>query len=89
MNKLFIGFVAGLLAGVLFAPGKGSKTRKRIARRGRELKDKFNDMVDSVSDKFESLEEEADEFAEKAKQKARSYSGEAGNTAWVGEITSK
>lgn len=89
MNKLFIGFAAGFLAGVLFAPAKGSKTRKRIARRSRELKDKFNDMVDSVSDKFESLADEADGFAEKAKQKARSYSVEAGNSAWVGEIASK
>ncbi len=89
MNKLLIGFAVGALAGVLFAPGKGSKTRKSIARRGRELKDKFNDMVDSVSDKFESFEEQADEFAEKAKQKARSFSGEAENSSWTGETAIK
>ena len=71
MSKLFVGFAAGLLVGVLFAPGKGSETRERIARRGRELKDKFDDLVDSLSDKFESVKDEADEFAEKAKQKAR------------------
>jgi len=85
MSKLFIGFAAGLLAGVLFAPDKGSETRERLARRGRELKDKFNDLVDSLSDKFESAAEEADEFAERAKQKARSYSNQAGNSSWVGE----
>lgn len=83
MSKLFIGFAAGLLVGVLFAPDKGSETRDRIARRGRELKDKFNDMVDSLSSKFDSVKEEADEFAEKAKQKARSYSSEAGSS-WAG-----
>ena len=71
MSKLFIGFAAGLLVGVLFAPDKGTETRERIARRGRELKDKFDDLVDSLSDKFESAKDEADEFAEKAKQKAR------------------
>lgn len=85
MNKLLIGFAAGLLAGVLLAPAKGSKTRKRIARSGRKLKDKFNEMVDSVSNKFESFEEEVDEFAEKAKQKARSFSGEAENSSWTGQ----
>jgi gas vesicle protein len=84
MNKLFIGFAAGLLVGVLFAPGKGSDTRDRIARKGRHLKDKFSDLVDSISDKFSDLEDEADEFAEKAKERARSYSSEAGNT-WAGQ----
>jgi len=89
MNKLLIGLGVGLLAVILLAPAKGSKTRKRIARSGRKLKDKFNDMVDSVSDKFESFEEDVDEFAEKAKQKARSFSGEAENSSWAGEPTIK
>ena len=84
MSKLFIGFAAGLLVGVLFAPDKGSETRERVSRRGKELKDKFNDLVDSLSSKFESMAEEADEFAEKAKQKARSYSSEAGGSSWTG-----
>ncbi len=85
MSKLFIGLAAGLLAGVLFAPSKGSDTRDRLARRGRELKDKFNDLIDSLSDKFDSVKDEADEFADRAKQKARSYSNQAGNSSWVGE----
>jgi gas vesicle protein len=85
MSKLFIGFAAGLLAGVLFAPDKGTETRERLARRGRELKDKFNDLVDSLGDKFDSVKDEADEFAERAKQKARSYSNQPGNSSWVGE----
>jgi gas vesicle protein len=91
MSKLFVGFAAGLLVGVLFAPDRGTETRDRIARRGRELKEKFNDMVDSLSDKFDSVKDEANDFAEKAKQKARSYSteagatgGGAGNSSWAG-----
>jgi gas vesicle protein len=84
MSKLFIGFAAGLLVGILFAPDKGSETRERVARRGKELKDKFNDLVDSLSDKFESMKDDADEFAEKAKEKARSYSGEPGSASWTG-----
>jgi gas vesicle protein len=85
MSKLFVGFAAGLLVGVLFAPSKGSETRDRIARRGRELKDKFDDLIDSLSDKFESVKDEADVFAERAKEKARSYSNQPGNSSWVGE----
>jgi gas vesicle protein len=83
MNKVLIGFAAGLLVGVLFAPDHGSATRGRIARRGRELKDKFDDLVDSLSSKFDDLKEEGDAFAEKAKEKARSYSTESGAT-WAG-----
>jgi gas vesicle protein len=83
MNKVLVGFAAGLLVGILFAPDNGSATRSRIARRGRELKDKFDDLVDSVTSKFEDLQDETDAFAEKAKEKARSYSGESGNS-WAG-----
>ncbi|MBC7948563.1 MAG: YtxH domain-containing protein [Chitinophagaceae bacterium] len=83
MSKLFVGFAAGLLVGVLFAPDRGTETRDRIARRGRELKDKFNDLVDSVSSKFDNVQDEVDDFAEKAKQKARAYSNETG-TSWAG-----
>jgi len=85
MNKLFIGFAAGLLTGILFAPSKGAKTRRRIARRSRQVKDKFNDLIDSISDKFESVKDEADEFAEKAKERVRSYSSQTGNSSWSGE----
>ena len=83
MNKLFIGFAAGIFVGVLFAPDKGSETRERIARRGKDLKNKFNDLVDSLSSKFEEMADEVDEFAEKAKQKARSQYAEPGST-WGG-----
>lgn len=83
MSKLFIGFAAGILVGVLFAPDKGSETRERLARRGRDLKDKFNDFVDSLSSKFDDLGEEVDEFAERAKQKARTQASQAGSS-WAG-----
>lgn len=51
------GMAAGAVVGILFAPDKGSDTRKKIAKKGEELKDsakeKFTDLVDMVSDKFE------------------------------------
>ncbi len=87
MSKLFIGFAAGLLVGVLFAPDKGTMTRDRVARRGRELKEKFNDMVDSLSNKVDDAAEEAHDLVEKGKQKARSYAADAGagtGSSWAG-----
>ena len=73
MNKVLIGFTTGLLAGLLFAPARGSETRETISRKGRELKNKFNNLVDSITEKFDSIKEEAEEIAEKNRQQARSY----------------
>lgn len=57
------GLAAGALMGILFAPEKGSKTRKQIMRKGDdyadELKEKFDDIIDSVSEKYESLIQES------------------------------
>lgn len=74
ITTLFVG-TAGVIAGTLFAPGKGSKTRSRIAKKGQEYKDNmqnnFNDFAESVSHPFESLEDETIRMSEKAKGKAK------------------
>lgn len=76
MNKLLIGFSAGLLLGILFAPAKGTETRKSISNRGHDLKDKFNDLVDSITDKFDSMTEDAEELAEQGRQRVKSFKNE-------------
>ena len=73
MNKLLIGFTTGLIVGLLFAPARGSETRETISNRGRELKNKFNDLVDSVSDKFNSIQDDVEELASETRQSARAY----------------
>lgn len=73
MNKLLIGFTTGLIVGLLFAPAKGSETRETISNRGKELKNKFNDLVDSVSDKFNSMQDDVEELATETRQSARAY----------------
>ncbi|HTD94013.1 MAG TPA: YtxH domain-containing protein [Chitinophagaceae bacterium] len=78
MNKLLIGFSAGLLLGILFAPAKGSETRNTIARKGQDLKDRFNDMVDSISEKFESVEDEAEDMVQRQRQRVRTVSTDLG-----------
>jgi gas vesicle protein len=50
----------------LIAPEKGSATRKKLADKGRDLKDQFNDFVDSWSDKLDALKGEAEEITQAA-----------------------
>lgn len=76
MNKLLIGFTAGLLVGLLFAPAKGSETRESVSNKGRDLKNKFNDLVDAVTDKFDSMKDDVEEFAGETRQQARSFKNE-------------
>ncbi|MDT8416044.1 MAG: YtxH domain-containing protein [Flavobacteriaceae bacterium] len=76
-GKVLLGVLAGVatgaVLGILFAPDKGSTTRKKISKKSdeyaSELGDKFNEFMDSVSEKFESVRDEAVRLAEKGKQK--------------------
>jgi gas vesicle protein len=72
MSKLLLGFTAGVIVGILFAPDKGSATRQKIADTGSDLKDKFNDFIDGLSGRMDDMEEEAGNFAEKAKAQFKS-----------------
>ena len=57
VTGLIIGAAAGAILGVLFAPDEGIKTRKKIARKGNdfkeELKEKFSDLIDTMSSRFQ------------------------------------
>ena len=72
--KVVLGVVAGAatgaLLGILFAPAKGTVTRRSILRKGErqvdEMKHSFNEFIDSITDKFDKVKEEVVDFAEEA-----------------------
>ncbi len=66
-GEVFLGVLAGVAAGalmgILFAPEKGSRTRRQIANKADDyaddLKEKFEDMVDVINDQCESMVHDA------------------------------
>lgn len=61
------GVAVGAIAGILFAPAKGAKTRKRIMKKGndytKDLKNKFGELYNGINTKYENVMEDAKEFA--------------------------
>ncbi|MBZ4189716.1 YtxH domain-containing protein [Niabella beijingensis] len=62
MNKLVTGFALGLIVGILYAPDKGTTTRRRIVDKGNDLKDQFADFIDSVASRFEDRADDLEEY---------------------------
>ncbi len=74
IGALVIGTAIGGLLGVLFAPRKGSETRKNIMAKGTDLsdavKDKLHDFVGQVKREAETVKEKANEYMKDGAVKA-------------------
>lgn len=78
-NKALLGVVAGLAAGavlgILLAPDKGSKTRKKIADKANDLTDDlkkgFTSAISTLEDKFSSLEDRYEDLSDDIQDKLK------------------
>ncbi|MGF2414597.1 MAG: YtxH domain-containing protein [Ferruginibacter sp.] len=70
---LLAGVAAGAVLGILFAPDKGSNTRKKIVNKGEDyandVKEKFNEALDAINNKYKSIVHGAEELAADGKLK--------------------
>jgi len=67
------GLAAGAIMGILFAPEKGKKTRKKIKNVGNdykdELKEKFDAALETISKKYDVLKEEGQGLFDEGRSK--------------------
>lgn len=76
-GKILLGILAGTAAGamlgILFAPDKGSVTRRRIVEKGEDyvdaVKDKFDELLGDITDRYEKAKEGIIDFAKQEKAK--------------------
>ncbi|MEO8960351.1 MAG: YtxH domain-containing protein [Ginsengibacter sp.] len=66
MMKIVKAFTAGVVLGILFAPQKGTKTRKRISKIFKDYKEDVKDYAVDVVDKVESKVHSAKKSIKKA-----------------------
>ncbi len=79
--SVLAGAAAGALTGVLFAPHKGTVTRKKIARQSGaltdEVKEKINELLDDLLERFEKTKESVSEYADQKMHNSNSAKKEA------------
>lgn len=76
-------FAKGALVGILYAPEKGSKTRKKIARKGEDyldnLTEKYSEIKDEVAHKYQDTKAEVETYLNKGKTKLADLTKQGGN----------
>jgi gas vesicle protein len=68
IGALLIGVAVGAALGILFAPDKGSETRKKIAG-------KTGDLTDSLKEKFSAILEEMKKTGQSAEEEVEENAG--------------
>ncbi|TDE44426.1 YtxH domain-containing protein [Flavobacterium rhamnosiphilum] len=88
-DKIILGVLGGVavgaLLGVLFAPEKGDKTRKKIMDKSNdyadELKDKLDTLLGTINKKYEKIWNEGENLIAEGKSKLNDAKHEIKNTS--------
>ncbi len=59
LNKMLIGFTAGVVLGVLYAPAKGSKTRSKLSEMGGNIRDGWDNVTDTIAAKLNTAKDDS------------------------------
>ena len=74
ISAMLLGVAVGGAVGVLFAPEKGSRTRRKLLAQGQDLtdamKDKFDDFIDNMKQEFDTIKDDAGEYIKKRTAKS-------------------
>lgn len=63
------GAAAGVAAGMLIAPHKGSVTRRKIVRKANSAKDDVKYKIENMKDSLEGLLDEIEDFTEAKRER--------------------
>ena len=95
-SKVVLGFLAGAavgsILGILYAPDKGTETRKKITDSSTDLtgslKEKFNDFVDNIKDTYQGVKDNVADTYQGAKDSAQDLvdKGAAKMNTFKGEV---
>jgi gas vesicle protein len=73
---ILAGVAAGAVVGILYAPEKGTRTRRKIMDKRDDytdgLKDKFDEFVDSLNKKYQNTVHDVENIVSKGKSKYES-----------------
>lgn len=70
LTAIAAGVVTGALLGILFAPDKGSETKRKINKRGKKIAEDIKGQFRKGKEKFNDLK---DEFEDAVKEKVEKF----------------
>ncbi len=76
VGALLLGVAAGAVIGLLFAPDKGSETRKKIKGSAEDIIDQLSAKIDEGKEALSGLKDKAMSKAEDLKNKAQAKADE-------------